>query len=218
MQTTRYLPLFPLHTVLFPGVVLPVRVFEERYKVMVKRCLAEDRALGIVLIRSGSEVGAPAEPFGVGTLARIIRVDGRSDGTINLALVGERRFRIRSLVEGAPYAIGDVELLDDDPLDASEPLVAKVQSLFTDYVQTLRQLARQTESNVRIPEGAIELSYSVAANAQISRREQQALLEDAPTRRLQHEAAVLRRELALLHQIGAVTARRVPTKGEFSLN
>lgn len=218
MQTTRHLPLFPLHTVLFPGVPLPLRVFEERYKLLVKRCLEEDGALGIVLIRSGSEVGAPAVPHEVGTLARITQVDKRSDGTLNLATVGERRFRIRSIDDSRPYAVGDVELLDDEQPDVPNRLLAMVREQFTEYVQVLRRLARQAEGDVPIPEGALELSYAVAANLQIRRAEQQSLLEDTPADRLAHERHLLHRELTIVERLGAVAARRMLSPSELSRN
>ena len=69
---TIELPLFPLNTVLFPGQVLPLHIFEERYRLMIRRCLAEDAPFGVALIQTGAEVGAAAEPHTVGTVARII--------------------------------------------------------------------------------------------------------------------------------------------------
>jgi len=215
---TRLLPLFPLHTVLFPGISLPLHVFEDRYKRMVKRCLADDQALGVVLIRSGSEVGEPAIPFEVGTIARIVRIDNRSDGTINLGTVGQSRFRIRRIAENRPYAVADVEILEEEPPEVSERLVSDVRGQFTEYVQTLRRLARRAESAVHLPEDLIALSYLVATNLQISRGEQQTLLEDSATHRLRRESDVLRRELAILRRLGAITTRRLLAPSELSLN
>ncbi len=218
MQTTRHLPLFPLHTVLFPGVPLPLRVFEERYKLMVKRCLEEDGAMGIVLIRSGSEVGAPAVPYDVGTLARITRVDKKNDGTLSVTTVGERRFRIRSVDGSQPYAVGDVELLDDEQPDVPDRLLEAVRDRFTAYVQLLRRLARQDQGDVPIPRGALDLSHIVAANLQISRVDQQSLLEDPPSERLRHENQLLRRELTIVEHLGAVVIRRMISPGEIMRN
>ncbi|HEY7377666.1 MAG TPA: LON peptidase substrate-binding domain-containing protein, partial [Steroidobacteraceae bacterium] len=87
--------LFPLNTVLFPGGPLPLRIFEPRYIDMVRRCLREQRGFGVVLIRSGNEVG-PAEFESVGTLARIVDFHALSDGLLGLVNVGERRFRVIS--------------------------------------------------------------------------------------------------------------------------
>jgi len=214
----RILPLFPLHSVLFPGAVLPLRVFEERYKQLVQHCLESDRTLGIVLIRSGSEVGAPATPFEVGTLARIIRTDAQQDGKINLAVLGERRFRIRSLVEGESYLVGDVELLADGEASVSSDLIERLRRQFSEYVGTLRQLAHRPAGTVQMPDGILELSYAVASSLQIPRQEQQSLLEVPVADRLEREHEVLRREMVLLRRLGAVTARRLVTPSELASN
>src|SRR5438445_505939 len=83
--------LFPLQVVLFPGMVLPLRVFEERYKQMIGRCLETNEGFGVVLIREGQEVGEPATPFDVGTLAEIASVERLPGGMMNLVTVGTRR-------------------------------------------------------------------------------------------------------------------------------
>ena len=75
--TILELPIFPLGTVLFPGMPLPLHIFEERYKRMIGRCLDGDRAFGVTLLKSGREVGGPAIPHEVGTIARIVQA-GRS--------------------------------------------------------------------------------------------------------------------------------------------
>jgi len=87
--------LFPLNIVLFPDGPLPLRIFETRYVDMVRRCMREAQAFGVVLIREGSEVG-PAETFDVGTLAKIVDFHQLSDGLLGLSCVGQQRFRIRS--------------------------------------------------------------------------------------------------------------------------
>ena len=93
----RYLPLFPLNTVLFPGANLQLRIFEPRYKTMLKECLDADRRFGVVLIKSGVEAGGPAEPHPVGTVARIESIGAPTRSGLPLDLVGERRFRVLSL-------------------------------------------------------------------------------------------------------------------------
>ena len=95
------LPLFPLHTVLCPGVALPLKVFEDRYRAMVKRCLDQDEPFGVVLIRDGREVGAGATAIAtVGTIAEIREASKYSDGRYDLLVVGTRRFRIESVAVG----------------------------------------------------------------------------------------------------------------------
>ena len=103
------IPIFPLQTVLFPGMLLPLHIFEERYRQMVRDCMDGDDTFGVTLIRSGSEVGAPAVPHEIGTLARIVRLDPLEDGRFFLVALGEERFRIRELRTERPYLQASVE-------------------------------------------------------------------------------------------------------------
>src|SRR5215472_17731194 len=94
-ETQRVVPLFPLEqVVLFPGMSLPLRIFEERYKVMIGACQVTDQLFGVVLIRSGREVGEPAVPERVGCTARMLRVERIPDGQMHILTVGEQRFRL----------------------------------------------------------------------------------------------------------------------------
>jgi Lon protease-like protein len=109
------LPLFPLHTVLFPGGPLPLRIFESRYLEMVSRCLKTDCGFGVCLISSGSEVGGAAQTYPLGTVARITDWHRRHDGLLGVTAVGERRFRISSVArEPNQLAVAEVELLADE--------------------------------------------------------------------------------------------------------
>ncbi len=106
------LPLFPLHTVLFPGGLLPLRIFESRYLDMISDCLRNDRGFGVCLISAGREVGAAAECFDVGTLARIQDWDSTPDGLLGIVARGEQRFRIRAREEQPDrLMLGQVEFL-----------------------------------------------------------------------------------------------------------
>lgn len=108
--------LFPLQTVLFPGGLLPLRVFEARYIDLVTQCLREDAAFGVNLIREGSEVGRPAVPYEVGTSARIVSCDADAPGLLQVAVVGGRRFRVLETHTGANgLLLADVEWLDEAP-------------------------------------------------------------------------------------------------------
>lgn len=110
------IPLFPLHTVLFPGGVLPLRIFEPRYLDMVSDCLRQDSGFGICLIREGKEIGAAASTYEVGTLARISWFDRRDDGLLGINVSGEQRFRIlTSEVESNQLVRAEVELLAAEP-------------------------------------------------------------------------------------------------------
>ena len=88
------MPLFPLRAVLFPGGLLPLRIFEQRYMDMARDCLRDELPFGVCLIRSGEEVGTPATPEDVGCLARIVQWDMQQLGLLQITVRGEARFRI----------------------------------------------------------------------------------------------------------------------------
>src|SRR5688572_9527850 len=90
------LPLFPLNTVLFPGGPLPRRIFEPRYVDMVRDCMRDSAAFGVVLIRSGQEVGAVTSAADIGTSARIIDFNSLPDGLLGISCIGEQKFRVES--------------------------------------------------------------------------------------------------------------------------
>src|SRR3972149_199403 len=126
------LPLFSLNSVLFPGAAIPLHIFEERYKQMVKLCLKGNSPFGVLLIRSGNEVGEVAEPFEVGTTARIVRVQHLDEGRMNVVCLGEQRFRLSRKVRETPYLMGEVELLQSTDAEGEEvtDLADTVAALF----------------------------------------------------------------------------------------
>jgi len=108
------LPLFPLGTVLFPGGLLPLRLFEQRYLEMAKACLRDGTPFGVCLIREGAEVGAPATPESVGCLARIVQWDMQQFGVLQIVALGAERFRIvERRLQGDDLARASVELLPE---------------------------------------------------------------------------------------------------------
>ena len=112
-------PLFPLHTVLFPGGLLPLRVFEQRYLQMASACLRASEPFGVCLIREGKEVGTPALPHSVGCLARIAQWDMQQLGVLNIVARGERRFRIlERRVQADGLARADIEFLAEESDEA----------------------------------------------------------------------------------------------------
>jgi hypothetical protein len=116
------IPLFPLHVVLCPGITLPLHVFEERYRVLVERCLGDGSGFGVVRIRDGREVGpAPVSLERVGTIARLHRVTRLPDGGFDLQVVGAERFRLGAVAtDRAPYLVADGELLGEPLGDAEQ--------------------------------------------------------------------------------------------------
>ena len=141
------IPLFPLHTVLSPGIALPLHIFEERYRVMVRRCLDTSTPFGIVLIRAG-ERGRATRRRGPGALDqrdRHVRGDPRGlqvrDGRWDLLTVGTGRFVVRQVIaDQEPYLVGEVEELDDRVGDEqeAEALVERVTRRFVDYLRLLQ--------------------------------------------------------------------------------
>ncbi len=109
------LAIFPLNAVLFPGGLLPLRVFEQRYMDMAKACLKDDLPFGVCLIRSGREVGTPATPEEIGCTARIVEWDMQQLGVLSIRTHGEQRFRIRkSWVTDAGLTRAEVDMLPQD--------------------------------------------------------------------------------------------------------
>src|SRR5689334_6812596 len=139
-EVQRVLPLFPLEqVVLFPGMSLPLRIFEERYKLMIGACQVTDQLFGVVLIRSGREVGAPAEPEQVGCIARMVRIDRIPDGQMHILTIGEQRFRLvgPARIQPEGYLVGDVQLLSDPETNVDSALVATVTQEFMRYQQSM---------------------------------------------------------------------------------
>jgi Lon protease-like protein len=200
-EAVRVLPLFPLEqAVLFPGMSLPLRIFEERYKVMIGACQVTDQLFGVLLIRRGREVGAPAEPERVGCTARMLRVDRLPDGQMTILTIGEQRFRLlgsaRVMPEG--YLVGDVRMLLDEPRPQVAPeLVASVTEEFGKYQAAALAMSGRKDpiSPPELPAEPVRLSYWVAASLYVHPRERQHLLElDDVTSRLQQELTLLKRE------------------------
>ncbi|MBQ1073027.1 LON peptidase substrate-binding domain-containing protein [Micromonospora sp. C31] len=218
---TARLPVFPLGTVLFPGLVLPLHIFEERYRALVRHLvsLPEDapREFGVVAIRAGWEV-APTGPDGqplpdgdvtlheVGCTAELRQVTERPDGGFDIVTVGKRRFRIAGVDRAAePYLTADVEWLPEPggPDEVADLLAARVISVFRQYLGLIR--ADPEELSEQLPEDPTVLSHLVAATAVLTVADRQRLLAiDDTAARLRAELRLLNREAALLRQVRAV--------------
>ena len=137
------IPLFPLHTVLCPGIVVPLHIFEERYREMTRRCLDTGEPFGVVLIREGREVGSRSISTlaGVGAFAEIRRAGRYPDGRYDLLAAGTGRFMIESVDAGsAAYLVADVTPLDDEVGDEprAERLAATAIGRFVRYLELMR--------------------------------------------------------------------------------
>ena len=127
------LPLFPLPLVLFPGGLLPLKVFEARYLDLVGHCLRTQQPFGVICLRAGAEVGrGPARLERVGVLARILEVDSEQSGILKLHCIGTHRFRLQGAAAQRPDGLwtAPAETIDDDePLAPAEALLPTVQAL-----------------------------------------------------------------------------------------
>ena len=196
------LPLFPLNTVLFPGMPLMLHIFEDRYKQMISYCLEEELPFGVVLIRDGKEALGPlAEPHSIGCTARIVEVQKLSEGRMNLTSVGERRFRIISLDYDSAYLIGKVAYYpfnEGDPgqlLQAAGNLAPKVRQ----YMQILNEVEGLELDPDNLPKDPLILAHLSAVLLQIPAEVKQDLLTSASAFDLLDKSnQVYRREIAFL--------------------
>lgn len=199
---TVELPLFPLNTVLFPGQVLPLHIFEDRYRLMIRQCLAEDKSFGVVLIKQGREVGEMAVPHAIGTSARIVESTHLDDGTMDIVTVGVERFRIRRLLYDQPYLRGEVEPFPltgtaDDPTVAH--LTLEVRQRVIRYIELIAEAAGLRIQVDSVPDQPQRVGYLAAVAMQIDNREKQTLLSAASAEHiLTAELSLLNRENALL--------------------
>lgn len=201
MGYTQRIPLFPLNAVLFPGMMLRLYIFEERYKRMIRDCMAADKDFGVVLIREGMEVGGPAVPLDVGTMARLVEVQRLDGGQMNVSAVGRRRFRILRLYSDRPYLTGDVEFI---PLrgghsDAAMTLAGRLRPRIARYIELLSQATGMDPGLRNLPDDPTWLAYMTAIVLPVPNRDKQKLLAAADVvQLLSAEAELLRREEALL--------------------
>ncbi|MCW2566131.1 MAG: peptidase lon domain protein [Mycobacterium sp.] len=225
------LPLFPLGTVLFPGVVLPLHIFEPRYRELVRRLMdapeGPGREFGVVGIRQGWEVGDDQVEslYEVGCTAELRQVTGFTDGTFDIVAVGRRRFRLESVrSDAAPFLHGSVDWLPEQACAADEAslLTTSVTSVFAQYLRLLaagttgegdgqgpviaEQAAEDLEAQVAaLPTDPLTLSHLVAASAPLPQDDRQLLLEERSTvNRLRLVLRLLKREATMLRRLGAV--------------
>jgi Lon protease-like protein len=169
------LPIFPLNTVLFPGGLLPLKIFEQRYMEMAKDCLKRDAPFGVCLIADGAEVGAPASPHAVGSTARITDWDMPDLGVLHVTVRGEQRFRIlHHAADGSGLIRASVESIEQE---SACPVPASLQAL----LPLLRAMVAEVGSQ-RIPvphafDDAVWVGYRYCEMLPIPLAARQKLLE-----------------------------------------
>lgn len=214
------LPLFPLQTVLFPGMPLHLHIFEERYKRMMRLCIETRQPFGVVLIRQGNEALGPlAEPYPVGCTAQVMQVQRLDEGRLNLVAVGKERFRILTLnYEAKPYLLGSVQPY---PLVITEAQQQQQEGkrlrMWIDrYLQTMADAGKGPINLQSLPDDPVSLAYAAAAIIPVQPVQKQGILEqENALGLLQGVQAIYRREIALLK---AMLSGRAEEMGSFSYN
>jgi hypothetical protein len=212
------LPLFPLNTVLFPGLPLPLHIFEERYRQLVREFLdgPAPRCFGVVAIRQGLEAGDDDPVLHeVGCVAELRRVEPYRDGRFDVVVYGGPRFRLRAVDDANPYLRGTVSYLTDPPGEDIGEAAAAVRRAFPTYWDVMLEATGETAEQPYLPDDDPGLlSWIVAGALHVDLPEKQGLLAVPDTAgRLRAEHELLRREIALLRHRG-----RSVTHGPFSLN
>ena len=210
-ESLEELPLFPLRTVLFPHATMRLHVFEDRYRKMVHDCLRTEGAFGIALIRDGEEAG-PAEPYLVGTVARITKVETYDDGRMDIQVQGERRFRIREFDDRShPYLLGLTQPVEEhgEP-DPEDPLVVETRDVFQALVQRYFERQRFAFQVVVRPDPRT-LSFTIANLLPVDDLVKQRFLEITDTLdRLEELLPYLRAALLELEPIPMANRAYVP--------
>jgi Lon protease-like protein len=207
------LPLFPLGTVLYPGLLLPLNIFEERYRELVRDLLdgPEPRRFGVIAIRKGRETGVDgiSALYQIGCTATVREVAEQDDGRYHLVTVGTQRFRLASLDKSRPYLQGEVDLLEEEVGDeaAAGLAVHAVQRGFHGYLEALASRESVEVTVPELPDEPVLLSYLVAASMILDLSVRQDLLaEPDAERRLGAERALLARETTMLRSLTATPA------------
>ncbi|MFF2325955.1 MULTISPECIES: LON peptidase substrate-binding domain-containing protein [unclassified Streptomyces] len=233
-MTTARLPLFPLNAVLFPGLVLPLNVFEERYRAMMRELLKTDadepRRFAVVAIRDGREVAptaagmpeatrtpaerGPADGFGpdpiqtfhrVGCVADAAKIRERQDGSFEVLATGTTRAKLLSVDASGPFLTAELEELDEEPGEEAGALAEGVLRAFRTYQKRLAGASeRSLTTGADLPDDPSVVSYLVAAAAVLDIPCKQRLLQAPDT------ATRLREELTLLRAETAVI-RHLPS-------
>ncbi|MET8445837.1 LON peptidase substrate-binding domain-containing protein [Streptomyces sp. NPDC005209] len=246
-MTTARLPLFPLNSVLFPGLVLPLNVFEERYRAMMRELLKtpedEPRRFAVVAIRDGHEVapsapgmpdptavpdrgpaaGFGADPLrafhGVACVADAATIRERADGTFEVLATGTTRVRLLSVDTSGPFLTAELEELPEAPGDGAGALAEGVLRAFRQYQKRLAGAReRSLTTGAELPDEPAVVSYLVAAAMMLDTPTKQRLLQAPDTAsRLRDALKLLRAETAIIRNLPSLPASDL-TRGPTSLN
>jgi Lon protease-like protein len=212
------LPIFPLNTVVFPGMSVPLHVFEERYRALVHHLLAipdkSMRLFGIVAIREGYEVGSHGAQsmHRVGCVVQLISVERYDDGRFDIEVVGRSRMRLQGIDPTGPFLVGEVDMLVERTrkgLDAAHE-AARTLETFDEYRRRLEELSAVDVRTGELPHDPEFLSYALAATCLLTQQERQSLLEaESSLDRLVMLRHALREEMRAMRAIPSLPAVEV---------
>jgi Lon protease-like protein len=195
------LPLFPLNVVLFPGMMLPLHIFETRYKAMVAYCLDRNTPFGILLTKAGRGVEEVPSVYATGTTAQIIECEKESAGCMNIMSLGRQRFRLLRVIRTTPYLVGEIEY---QPFrgDESGEIRARGERVRPSLMAYLRLLTKTARVDLNLDElstSPAALGILTAIVLQLANEEKQELLESLSYGMLlAQEERLLARERVLL--------------------
>ena len=212
---TDKLPMFPLNAVVFPGVTVPLHVFEDRYRALMHHLLRiedpAERVFGSVAIREGYEVGdhGAQSLFRVGVRLQLTEVESHPDGTFDIVAVGRDRIQLDRLVTTETFPMGEVRELPEPDGVVPPELAARARATFTAYRQVLREIATDPFDGA-LPQDPTFLSWTLAACAPLPMGERQELLEATDAaERLVLVTDLLRTELQAMNVISSLPATEV---------
>lgn len=213
-------PIFPLNTVLFPGMPLPLQIFEERYLQMLDDMGRRDNRFCVAHILEGDEVGGPAATSEIACLGEIVETRPMPGERFLIIVVGVERVRIISTDHTSkPYITGTLEMIPDDAPDPDTRLVEKARGLFKQYLACLVKLSGQEGQKIPLPEEPDLLSYMLGTALQVESVVRQGLLElPGSEARLRAEVQIMQMELPVLRSLLSGSGTPGVGYGKFSAN
>ena len=225
VAVTDQLPMFPLNSVLFPGMTMELHVFEDRYRALVHHLLTipdrSQRLFGVVAIREGYEVGSHGVQslHRVGCVAQMTTVVPAEDGQFDIEIVGRERFHLQSMDASGPYLVGTLETASDsgDPSagpNGTSEAATRARETFERYRSRLSEMRGAEVLDVDLPEDPVYLSYTLAATCLLTLRERQALLETGSAdERLTMLRLAMGEEMRAMRAIPSLPATEVSRTG-----
>lgn len=196
--------LFPLQTVLYPHCVLPLHIFEKRYRTMIKMCVEHDVPFGVVQMTGGVEVGGRATTYAIGTLAHIQNVTEFADGRMFIQTKGTERFRILQSGYDEECLTGRVELIEDEPFQLAglKPLTGQITHLFQKYWKLLETVMNRDLGRVDMPTESDVVSWLIPSVLHVPAEVKQTILEKRNVEeRLELELELLEEEFEKLRDM-----------------